>query len=91
MNKLSVIGCGTSRTLGHTNTNTHTKTTHSTLFFRCLDGSMVKVIIVAHVAVISRSDYKLHPGDQRTTGANDNTGVETVSLACLSLRFPGML
>ena len=52
---------------------------------------MVKVIIVAHVAVISRTDYKLNPGNHRTTGVGDNTGVDTVSLACLSLSFVGML
>ncbi len=52
---------------------------------------MVKVIIVAHVSGISRTDYKLHPGNYGTAGVGDNTVVDTVSLACLQIGFPGML
>ncbi len=52
---------------------------------------MVKVIIVAHVAVISRTDYKVHTGNNGRTGVSDNTGVDAVSLACLPLSLPAML
>ncbi len=52
---------------------------------------MVRVIVVANVAVVSRVSYKLHPGNHRTADVRENKGVDNVSLACLLLSFPGML
>ena len=54
--------------------------THNTLFFRCGHGSIVTVIIVAHVAVILHLDYNLHLGNHGIVGVCGNTGVDTVSL-----------
>ncbi len=53
--------------------------------------SCVQVIIVAYLAVISRTDYKIHLGNHGVVGVSDNTGVATVSLACIPSSFPGML
>ena len=61
------------------------------MFFRCVHGSMVEVITVANVSVISRLDYKLHFGNHGIEGASDNTGLDSRSLACLPLGFPGIL
>ncbi len=52
---------------------------------------MAIVIIVAQVAVNLRTDYKLHPVIHEPAGVSDNMGLDTVSLACLPLGFPGML
>ncbi len=52
---------------------------------------MVKVIIFAHVAVISHLDYNLYLGNHGMVGVCDNTGEDTVSIKRLQLSFPGML
>ena len=52
---------------------------------------MVKIIIVAYVAVISRTDYKLQLGNHGIVGVSDAAAVDTVSLACLQKSFPGVL
>ena len=52
---------------------------------------MVKVIIVAHVAVISHLDYNLHLGNHWIVGVCENTvqyGANTVSLTRLQIKFP---
>ena len=36
------------------------------MFFRCIHGRMIKVIIVVHVAVILRTDYNIHLGNHGT-------------------------
>ena len=52
---------------------------------------MVNVIIVAHVAVILRTDYNLHLGNHGIEAVSENTGVDTVLLACLQIGFLGLL
>ncbi len=65
-------------------------TTYNTVFLRCVHRKRVKGIIIAHLAVISRRDSKPHLGNHGIVGVSDNTGVDTVSLACLPSSFPGI-